>query len=77
MVDRGDVLAWWQGALAELHAMVRAQGLTRTGPSGGVYDADLFLHERGGATVFIPVEGSSRPIGRVESIVVPAPSWPW
>jgi DNA-binding transcriptional MerR regulator len=71
VVERADVLAWWQGALAELHAMVQVQGLTLTGPSGGVYEGDLWRHERGGATVFIPVEGSFRAVGRVESIVVP------
>src|SRR3954464_3762410 len=27
-VDRDDIYAWWQGALGELHATVRAQGLT-------------------------------------------------
>ncbi|HEX3605038.1 MAG TPA: helix-turn-helix domain-containing protein, partial [Candidatus Dormibacteraeota bacterium] len=27
-VDRGDILAWWEGALGELHAAVHAQKLT-------------------------------------------------
>ena len=30
-VARQDILAWWQGALGELHASARAQGLTRGG----------------------------------------------
>jgi DNA-binding transcriptional MerR regulator/effector-binding domain-containing protein len=71
VVDRGDILSWWQGALGELHANVAAQGLTGTGCSGGIYESDLYLHERGEATVFIPVEGSARAIGRVEAVVVP------
>jgi DNA-binding transcriptional MerR regulator/effector-binding domain-containing protein len=72
MVERGDVLAWWQGALGELRATVRAQGLHATGPSGGVYASALFQHDRGEATVFIPVQGPVRPIGRVTALVVPA-----
>lgn len=72
VVDRGDILSWWQGALGELYANVQAQGLAPTGPSGGVYESDLFLHERGSATVFIPVDGAARAIGRVQAVVVPA-----
>ena len=72
VVDRGDILSWWQGALGELYANVQAQGLTPTGPSGGVYEGDVYRHERGGATVFIPVDGAARAIGRVQPIVVPA-----
>jgi len=70
-VDREDVLAWWQGALGELHASVNAQDLTATGPSGGLYDGDIYRHDRGQATVFLPVEGTVRAIGRIVSIVVP------
>jgi effector-binding domain-containing protein len=72
VVDRADVLAWWQGALGELRAIVRAQHLHATGPSGGVYASELFQDDRGQATVFIPVDGPVRPIGRVAPLVVPA-----
>ena len=65
VVDRADALPWWQGALGELHATVRGQGLRATGPSGGVFASELFQHDRGEATVFIPVEGGVRTIGRV------------
>jgi len=71
-VDRPDILPWWQGALGELHATVRARGLRQTGPSGGLYASELFQHDRGEATVFIPVEGTLRPAGRVMALVVPA-----
>jgi DNA-binding transcriptional MerR regulator len=71
MVDREDVLSWWQGALGELRATVRAQGLRATGPSGGLYDSELFQHGRGDATVFIPVAGAVRPVGRVVPFTVP------
>jgi DNA-binding transcriptional MerR regulator/effector-binding domain-containing protein len=72
VVDRADTLAWWQGALGELHATVRAQGLHATGPAGGVFASELLQQDRGQATVFIPVQGSVRPIGRVTSAVIPA-----
>ena len=72
MVDRADALAWWQGALGELTATIRAQGLPATGPAGGVFASELFQNDRGQATVFIPVPGPVRPIGRVTSLVIPA-----
>jgi DNA-binding transcriptional MerR regulator/effector-binding domain-containing protein len=72
VVDHADLLAWWQGALGELHATVRAQGLRATGPSGGVYASELFQQDRGEATVFIPVTGRVRAIGRVAPMMVPA-----
>jgi len=71
-VDREGVLPWWQGALDELHATVQAQGLHQAGPSGGLYASELYQHDRGEATVFIPVEGTVREVGRVASIIVPA-----
>jgi DNA-binding transcriptional MerR regulator/effector-binding domain-containing protein len=72
MVDRGDILPWWQGALGELHATVHAQGLRAVGPSGGMFASEIFQHDRGEATVFIPVEAGVRAIGRVAPVVVPA-----
>jgi DNA-binding transcriptional MerR regulator len=71
-VDREDVLSWWHGALGELHATVRAQDLRATGPSGGLFESELFQHGRGEATVFIPAEGIVRSIGRVIPFIVPA-----
>lgn len=72
VVDRGEVLGWWQGALGELHAAVRIQGLRQNGPSGGLYASELFQQDRGEATVFIPVDGAVRPVGRVAAFEVPA-----
>jgi effector-binding domain-containing protein len=71
VVDREDILAWWQGALGELHATVRAQELTPTGAGGGLYASEIFEYDRGQATVFVPVDGSARAIGRVEPLIVP------
>jgi len=70
-VDRDDIFAWWQGAIGELHATLRAQGLNATGPVGGLYASELFQHSRGDATVFIPTVESVKPIGRVVSLVIP------
>jgi DNA-binding transcriptional MerR regulator/effector-binding domain-containing protein len=70
-VDREDILAWWQGALGELHAIAGAQGLKPAGPAGGMYASEIFQHGRGQATVFIPTEGPARAIGRVTPLVVP------
>jgi DNA-binding transcriptional MerR regulator/effector-binding domain-containing protein len=71
-IDREDVLAWWQGALGELHATVRAQGLQVTGPCGGLYAGELFQYGRGEATVFIPIAAAVRAVGRVVAATVPA-----
>jgi effector-binding domain-containing protein len=46
--------------------------LCPSGPCGGLFSSDLFQHERGEATVFVPIDGDLRPIGRVASLVVPA-----
>jgi DNA-binding transcriptional MerR regulator len=72
VVDLEDLLAWYQGAFGELYASVAAQDLRPSGPSGGLFSADLFQYERGEATVFVPFHGDLRPIGRVASLVVPA-----
>jgi DNA-binding transcriptional MerR regulator len=71
-VDRDDIFAWWQGALGELHATARAQELTATGPTGGLYASELFQHSRGEATVFIPTDRTVKTIGRVLSLIIPA-----
>jgi DNA-binding transcriptional MerR regulator/effector-binding domain-containing protein len=71
VVDREDVLAWWHGALGELRATVTAQGLGQIGPPGGLYATDIFEYDRGAATVFVPVDGTARAIGRVTPQVIP------
>jgi DNA-binding transcriptional MerR regulator len=70
-VDRDDIFAWWQGALGELHATARAQSLTASGPTGGLYASEIFQHSRGQATVFLPTDGTVKPIGRVVSLLIP------
>jgi len=58
--------------LGELHAGVAAQGVRPSGTSGGLFSSDLFQYERGEATVFVPVTGHIRAVGRVESLLIPA-----
>ena len=72
VVDREDILSWWQGALGELSASVRAQQLRPLGPSSGLFASELFQHDRGEATVFVPVAGPVRAVGRVVPFVAPA-----
>jgi DNA-binding transcriptional MerR regulator len=71
-VDLKDALSWYQGALGELHATLAAQDVPSGGPAGGIFSSDLFSHERGEATIFIPCSGRVRPTGRVMALVVPA-----
>ncbi len=70
-VDRDDIFGWWQGALGELHATLRAQNLIANGATGGLYASEIFQHSRGQATVFIPTDGIVKPIGRVVSLLIP------
>jgi DNA-binding transcriptional MerR regulator len=72
IVDLEDLLPWYLGAFGELYASVAAQDLRPSGPSGGLFSSDLFQYERGEATVFVPIIGDLRPVGRVASLVIPA-----
>ena len=64
-VDREDLLAWWQGALGELHAVLGAQGLKPAGPPAGIYASEIFT------VAARPVSGAARAVSRVERLVVP------
>jgi hypothetical protein len=71
-VDRDELPEWFFGAVTELLAAVDEQALTRTGPPAGLYGFDVFAHDRGPATVFVPVVGAVMPTGRVDQFLVPA-----
>jgi DNA-binding transcriptional MerR regulator len=71
VIDIQDAASWWQGALGELRATLRAQGL-EPATAGGVYAGELFAHDRGLAVLFLPVERSISEVGRVRQIVIPA-----
>jgi DNA-binding transcriptional MerR regulator len=72
VIDVEDALSWYQGALGELYATLAAQSLPTAGPGGGIFSNELFAHERGLATIFVPCQGTVRPMGRVTLLVVPA-----
>jgi len=70
-IDLRDASAWYQGALGELYALLAAQKVEPTGSGGAIYANELFTHERGEATVFVPCADTVRATGRVSSLVVP------
>jgi DNA-binding transcriptional MerR regulator len=72
VVGTADLLPWYLGALGELHATLEARGVRPAGPAGGVYATELFSHEKGEATVFVPTPTQVEPLGRVAPRVVPA-----
>jgi DNA-binding transcriptional MerR regulator len=71
-VEMSNLALWFEGAFGEIYASLAAQGLPPEGPGGGVYGNDLFTHERGMATVFVPCRAGIRASGRIEEVVVPA-----
>jgi DNA-binding transcriptional MerR regulator len=71
VIDVRDATGWYQGALGELYALLSAQKIAPTGPGGAIYANDLFTHERGEATVFVPSGDQVRATGRVNALVVP------
>jgi len=71
VIDMEDASAWYQGAVGELYATLAAQKIIPSGPAGGIFATDLFAHERGEATVFLPCPQPVRNTGRVEPVVIP------
>jgi DNA-binding transcriptional MerR regulator len=69
-VELADVEAWYQGAMGEIQGTLSAQAVVASGPPGGIYANALFTEERGDATLFFPVIGEVRPVGRVRPISV-------
>jgi DNA-binding transcriptional MerR regulator len=66
-----DLEAWYQGAFGEIQGTLSAQDIVASGPPGGIYANELFADERGDATLFLPVIGEFRPVGRVGPMSVP------
>ena len=71
-LDLEDSTSWFQGALGELYATITAEKVTPAGQAGGIFASDLFMHERGEATVYVPCAEPIRPSGRVASLTIPA-----
>lgn len=64
--------AWMVAAFTEIYGVLDSSGLKIAGPSGGLYANELFHHGAGEATLFVPVEGRVRPVGRVHPRLIPA-----
>src|SRR5262249_28128984 len=71
VVDLEQILTWYGGAMSELDDVLTARGVAPTGPPGGLYDNELFTHERGGVIVYVPVDQPPTQ-GAVEPVVLPA-----
>jgi DNA-binding transcriptional MerR regulator len=71
-VDLHELGPWFQGALGELRATLGAQGMKTTGPPGAVVASEFFAQDRGNITIFVPVAGLMRKVGRVEAQTLPA-----
>jgi DNA-binding transcriptional MerR regulator len=69
-VDLSEVLQWYSDAMAELEAALRSRQLTANGPSGGLYDNELFTAEHGKVLVYMPVHQPPTS-GRVERYELP------
>jgi DNA-binding transcriptional MerR regulator len=72
VVNTGDLLPWYQGALGELYSSLDARGIDPAGPAGGIYAGELFSDERGEATIFVPAASEIQPLGRVTPLLVPS-----
>lgn len=72
-VDAAEWVPWWLGAFTELHAVLRASGLTRTGPDGALFATEAFTDARGELVAYVPIPAESAPAvsGRVQVITVP------
>ena len=71
-VTMADLGPWYNGAFGELYATLSAQETALAGDAGGIYATALFSHERGQATVYLPVNAPFRATGRVEAVELPA-----
>jgi DNA-binding transcriptional MerR regulator len=66
-VERGDLLPWYAGAMAELDAVVERP----TGPPAGLFDNSLFEAGSGHAVLYRPIDDPPRR-GRVHPLTLPA-----
>jgi DNA-binding transcriptional MerR regulator len=67
-----EVLPWWEGALAELRTYAYNQNLMPNGPAGGIFDEALYQQEPATATIYVPVSGTTRCLGRIHTVQIPA-----
>jgi len=70
-IELADLSAWFQGAVAEVHATLAAQHVTALGPGGAVVSDAFFANGAGEITVFVPATAPLSPVGRVVHRVLP------
>ena len=60
-----DIEPWWSNSFAEIYRVLRDQGVSPAGPSGGLYPTELYTDEVGEVTLFVPVVGRLDAVGEV------------
>jgi DNA-binding transcriptional MerR regulator/effector-binding domain-containing protein len=70
VVHLQEMLSWYNGAMCELDSVLTGRGVSPTGPPGGLYENELFTHERGNVIVYLPVDEPPTQ-GAVEAFVLP------
>lgn len=71
-VDMDNLAMWFEGGFGEIYATLAAQNVAPNGPAGGVYTTELFNHDHGDATIFVPCQTPFRTAGRIEAVTIPA-----
>jgi DNA-binding transcriptional MerR regulator len=66
-----EVTEWMAAAYAEVYEGLRSQGVKAAAPSGALWSTEVFTEGEGDGTVFVPVGGDVRPVGRARPLVVP------
>lgn len=72
VVSLPDIEPWWSGAFAEIYRVLRDQGASPAGPSGGLYPTELYTDEVGEVTLFVPISDRVAPAGEVSVRELPA-----
>ena len=66
-VELPNIEPWWSDSFAAIHNALRKQGVTPSGPQGGLYPTELFTDEIGEVTLFVPI---SQVMAPTENIVI-------
>ncbi len=74
-VEPGGLGPWWEGALHELRAFARDEGVIPAGPAGGIFAEEVYQQEPAQALVYLPVAAGfpgTFSSGRIRSLKIPA-----
>lgn len=73
-IDLADLGPWYTAATRDLERVLQTTTLSATGARGGLWSTELFLDERGPATLFVPVASLEVPreqLGRARLDLLP------